>query len=133
MELLKTYRVQLAIGAIILVGIAFSLGYLFSGDRQQSDQRIVDLATSAKRNQELIQEISALIVLPADETPTIATVTDLSKLRNQPFFANAKTGDRVFIYTKAKKAILYDPIQKKIIEVAPLNVGTVDSENPLGQ
>ncbi len=133
MELLKTYRVQLIIGAIVLVGIAFGLGYLLSGGNRGGDERRVDLATNAKRNQELIREISALIVLPADETPTIATVTDLSKLRNQPFFTNAKTGDRVFIYTKAKKAILYDPIQKKIVEVAPLNIGNVDPENPLGQ
>ena len=70
-----------------------------------------------------IELIGELIVLPVDEQPTIATVTDPERLKEQPFFANAKRGDKVLIYTNARKAILYDPIAHKIVEVAPLNIG----------
>jgi hypothetical protein len=67
--------------------------------------------------------VGLLIVLPKNETPTIATVSDPSVLKNQAFFVDAKKGDKVLIYTNAKKAILYDPVIKKIINVAPVNTG----------
>jgi hypothetical protein len=61
------------------------------------------------------------MVLPADETPTIATVSDPEKLKDQPFFANAKKGDKVLIFSNSAKAILYSPTEDKIVEVAPIN------------
>ena len=72
----------------------------------------------------LIEEVGRLIDLPADETPTIATVADPEQLKSQPFFAKAKQGDRVLIYPKAGKAFLYDPVAKKVIEVGPITSGT---------
>lgn len=51
-----------------------------------------------------------------DETPTIATVSDITKLQGQPFFAKAQNGDKVYVYSNAKKAILYRPSENKIIE-----------------
>jgi len=72
-----------------------------------------------------VEAVGKLIVLPVNETPTIATVANLDQIKNQPFFANAKVGDKVLIYAKAKKAILYDPSLNKIIELAPLDVGTM--------
>lgn len=71
----------------------------------------------------VVADVGRLIVLPEGETPTLATVTDPEKLKEQPFFANAKVGDKVLIYPNAKKVILYDPQQHKIVEVAPLNLG----------
>jgi len=71
----------------------------------------------------LLAQISQIIVLPEGEEPTVATVNDPEKLKDQPFFAKAKKGDKVLIYTNAKKAILYDPLNKKIVEVAPINIG----------
>lgn len=68
----------------------------------------------------LLADVSKLIVLPADEIPVIATVNDPVKLTNQKFFTNAKRGDKVLIYPHSRKAILYSPSNKKIIEVAPL-------------
>jgi hypothetical protein len=83
-------------------------------------------ATSQNTTEEtadLVREVSKLILLPTDETPTIATVADPDALKNQEFFVNAKIGDKVLIYTNARKAILYDPTAKKIINVAPINIG----------
>lgn len=70
----------------------------------------------------LIAQIGQLIVLPSED-PTVATVSNVEVLRNQPFFANAKNGDRVLIYANARKAILFDPVNNKIVEVAPVNIG----------
>lgn len=78
----------------------------------------------------LLTEVKKLIVLP-DEQPTVATVSDVDKLRDQPFFASAQNGDKVLIFTNAKKAILYRPSAHLIIDVAPVNIG--QSATPSGQ
>ncbi len=81
--------------------------------------------------QMLADEVGKLIILPTNEVPTIATVSDPSALKNQAFFADAKKGDKVLIYTNAKKAILYDPIVKKIVNVAPVNTGDIQKSNQI--
>ncbi len=70
---------------------------------------------------ELLSRVGRLAALP-DERPTIATVTDANVLRSRPFFANAKTGDKVLIFPIAQKAILYDPTADKIVEAGPFTV-----------
>ena len=70
----------------------------------------------------LVSEVGSLIALPSDEKPTVATITDIEKLKDQPFFKNAKNGDKVLIYTNARKAILYRPSEKRIIEVGAVNI-----------
>ncbi len=71
----------------------------------------------------IVAEVEKLILLPKGEIPTVATVSDLEPLKSQPFFANAKKGDKLLLYTNAKKAILYSPTEKKIVEVAPITLG----------
>lgn len=71
----------------------------------------------------LLQRVGKLIVLPEGEEPTVATVNDPERLKVQPFFAKAKQGDKVLIYTNTKKAILYDPVGNIIVEVAPVSFG----------
>ncbi len=71
----------------------------------------------------LVARVSKLVALPQNEVPTVATVSEPELLKNQPFFANAKKGDKVLIYTKSQKAILYDPAENKIIEIASINLG----------
>src|SRR5690242_3238139 len=99
--------------ALLLVAVVL-LGYLYfelqglKRDPEQLAQNEVD---------DLLARVRELIVLPDDETPTIATVSDPELLKDQPFFAHAKTGDRVLLYAKAKKAILYDPEAHVIVEV----------------
>lgn len=81
----------------------------------------------------LAQKVGRLIILPDDEVPTVATVSDPDKLKDQSFFASAKAGDKVLIYTNAKIAVLYDPTLDKIVTVAPINTGTAQSAPPASQ
>ena len=70
----------------------------------------------------LVAQVGKLIALPTDEKPTVATVTDASKVKDQPFFAQAQNNDKVLIYQKAQKAILYRPSENRIIEVGAVNI-----------
>ena len=75
-----------------------------------------------------------LLALPSDEKPTVATITDVEKLKEQVFFKNAMNNDKVLIYTKAKKAILYRPSENKIVEVGAVNINQqprLDNNTPV--
>jgi hypothetical protein len=58
--------------------------------------------------------------LPSGETPTLATVTDVSKLKGQAIFSNAQNGDKVLVYVKAQKIIVFRPSADKLVDVEPL-------------
>lgn len=79
----------------------------------------------------LAKRVGELMFLPVDELPTIATVSDPEALKNQSFFVDAKKGDKVLIYSNARKAILYDPIANKIITIAPVNLSSQENKNDL--
>jgi hypothetical protein len=117
--------------ALVIAALIIAAGALFMYFRAQQQLNTVkkDLenvqtdpaAKTREANKQLIEQVGKLIVLPQGEEPTIATVSDLSKLQGQPFFAKAQVGDKVLIYQVAKKAILFRPSENKIIELAPLN------------
>ncbi len=106
------------VAGLLATGILATYFYTRSVDLRNNPQKITQEENSA-----LIASIGKLILLPSGEQPTIATVTDPERLKEQAFFANAKKGDKVLIYTNARKAILYNPTSNKIIDIAPLNIG----------
>ncbi len=105
---------------LLVVILAGTSGYLWK-KMQAATSSPEQIAQAEAKT--LATKVGMLMVLPTDETPTIATVADPEALKNQAFFANAKVGDKVLIYTNAKKAILFDPVLNKILNVAPLNIG----------
>ena len=68
----------------------------------------------------IINQVGKLMLLPIDETPTVATIADKNKLADQPFFTQAENGDSILIYLKAQRAILYRPSINKIIDISPI-------------
>lgn len=76
--------------------------------------------------EEAVAAVAKLIDLPQDEQPTVATVTDPALLKDQPFFARAKNGDIVLLYTNAKKAYLYDPVANRLKEVSPISTSPTE-------
>ena len=114
----RVYKVVVTLVAVVAIILA---GYFYNQVRllKQNPQ----LAAQQEANA-LVAKVSNLIVLPTGETPTIATVSDPSALKDQPFFISALKGDKVLIYAQAKKAILYSVSLNKILNVAPLNIGS---------
>lgn len=68
----------------------------------------------------LVSRVSEVAELPTGETPQVATVSNIQELSGQPFFKNAKNGDKLLIYNTAGKAYLYRPDTHKIIEIGPV-------------
>lgn len=100
---------------VILIGIG---GYvLWQNNFFQQDPAI----TYAKQVQTMTANVSKYTTLPQDEDPVTATVTDKNVLPHEAFFANAQDGDKILMYKKNKKAILYRPSTKEVIAVAKLD------------
>lgn len=105
----------------ILVAVV-AAGGVFVLAKQKPEVLGLSSASSEEREvEQLVGLVGKLIDLPPDEAPTIATVTDEQKAREQKFFQKTKNGDKVLVYSKAGKAILYRPSDNKIIEVGQLN------------
>jgi hypothetical protein len=111
----KSIPIWFVLPILLLLAV---VGYLFWQNQQlKQGQTTADVGA-------VVEKVGKLIELPQGETPTVANVTDVQKLRNQPFFARAQNGDQVLIYSKAGKAILYRPFTNKVIEIAPISSET---------
>ena len=113
--------------AIVFLFLVFLVGYFLITYR--SDQANPDAALQ-KETKVLTDRIGKFMELPVDEQPTLATVTDQEKLKGQDFFMHAQNGDKLLVYPKARKAILYRPSTKKVIEVSNLISGEDNQGQP---
>src|SRR5581483_887674 len=104
---------------VILIAVLLAVVYFFIKYEQVKSQLATN--SSPAETNEIIQQVGKLIELP-NEQPQLATVTDIAKLKGQLFFAHAKDGDKVLIYPNANEAILYDPNENKIVNVASIDI-----------
>jgi cytoskeletal protein RodZ len=127
----RLYIALIVLAALFVVAaIAGGLAYK---NLKDENNRLSNPQESAKAETERIKsQVAALIDVPKDEEPTIANVSDANKAKEQSpeFFAKAENGDRLLMYPKAKKAILYRPSSNKIVEVSTLNVNENGSATP---
>lgn len=127
------FRAGLPIGLVVLAVLLIAGGVIFG---IKTNPEILGLSKGNAQVQAevdtLIAEVGKLIELPADERPTVATVTDVEKLKAQPFFQKAQNGDRILVFTNARRAILYRPTEKRIVDVGAVNIQQQPSGQPAG-
>jgi uncharacterized protein YoxC len=120
MESKKTGKLNIII-SVVLVVIALALAALtFYFFRQYQNIKKNPNQVAQAEIDAVVANVSKIIDLPKDETPTLATVQDKDKLKDQPFFAQAQNGDKILIYTKSKKAIIYRPKDNILVNVGPI-------------
>ncbi|MBX4198814.1 hypothetical protein KW800_00870 [Candidatus Parcubacteria bacterium] len=110
-------RVTLAL-TLLVVLLLVSMFFML---KQLEIYRAPALSAEDKVRQ-IVEKVSYAAVLPSSEVPTVATVSDPSKLVNQPFFINSKAGDQVLIYPIAKRAVLWRPSENKVVEISALTM-----------
>lgn len=117
---------------VIILAIVVIPSYYFYSQYQKTQALLQKPNTSSDlQTKTLLDQVGKLIELPQNEQPTVATVSDITKLSNQPFFVNAKNGDKVLIYAQEKEAILYRPSLNKIINVSQVNIGGTSPSSSL--
>ncbi len=127
----KTKTIPILIVIVLLTIALIPAFYFYSAyTKTQKLLQVQGTTTSAKKDvDDLIAKVDRLIQLPKGEKPTVATIANKKKLVDQPFFEKAENGDKLLIYSKAKEAILYRPSIDKIINVGPVNPGSVQSQS----
>lgn len=126
-----TWR-QVLVRLVIIALVALSGFMVYKYVHSQNDvKRLSNPQESAREEvRQLTAKVGRLVEIPPNETPTIATVDDVAKLKDQAFYAKAQNGDKVLIFNQAKRAFLYRPSTDKVIELAPINIGNNASAQP---
>ena len=73
-------------------------------------------ADAAQADQQLIEHVAQMVIVPTEQ-PSVATVLDKSKLTNKELAERAENDDKLILYAKSKKVILYRPSQQKIVDI----------------
>jgi hypothetical protein len=112
---------MLLIGLVVAVigALGFTTFYFYRQYKTASNPE----AAMQKEIQALEKTLGQFMDLPTDEVPQLATVTDSGKLKDRSFFVRAQNGDKVLLYSKSMKVILYRPSTGKIIEASTVSGG----------
>lgn len=108
--------------ALIILALLVFFAYEYAHTKNQLEKLSNPKTATASATQQLVDSVGRLVNLPTGETPTIATVNDAAKLKSQAFFADAKDGDKVLIYSKSGRAVLYRPSTNRVIEYSTVNL-----------
>jgi hypothetical protein len=122
--------IKKSIALLFLLAFAGSVAWGFWSYKMYQDAKNqINQLTSLDGQQELAQQeidkvldrVRIHMLLPDDEEPVMATVVDAQSLaQEQDFYKDASNGDRVIVYQKAQKAILYNPDKDIIVNVGPI-------------
>ncbi len=117
--------------SMIIVFALIVLVVVLDMRRRDAEKKLMELTMQVggsgneAQNQEVakqvIDKVRKLYVIPAGIEPTVATIVDVNQLRTRNAFYNkAKNGDHLIVTND--RAILYDPIADKIIDVVPVQI-----------
>ena len=124
-SILKKLLVIVVFIVLIVALVTVSLAYT-----KEKNKKITSADIQALQQQEVgmvLDKIAKHMRLPEGVQPTVATITNVDSLRKEmPFFDNAQNGFKVVVYTD--KAILFDPINDIIVDVAPVMQKGADEE-----
>lgn len=121
-------KTLLSILIVVVIAALAGAGFLYvqyqntAKELKKVKSQVSTQAGAAVRQDEAkkyVTELGKIVRLP-DETPSIASITDASKLKDQAFFKDAKNGDVLLVFSKSGKVILYDPANKKIVDMTTL-------------
>ncbi len=116
---------------LMVVLFLMTIGYFgyeyYKTQKELSAFQEDETVRAIKEKNDIIKKVGKLAFLPQDEEPTMAEVTKAVKVRSQKFFSQAEDGDRVLIYPKSQRAVLYRPSINKVIELAPISLSEMEN------
>ena len=69
----------------------------------------------------IVAKVEKLVLLPKNDLPQVLTITDAdAAVKQQPSLDGVVTGDRILVYEKVSKAIVYSPSRNIIVNILPI-------------
>jgi hypothetical protein len=133
---MKKNKFILPVVVVALIAIAGFQTVRAQDSKKKYDQVIANPSdyikdATKKETEALVATVSKTVNLPKDETPSLATVEDTEKLKDQPFFKDAKKGDKVLIYAAARQAFIYRTEEGKLINSGPIAITQTQGKIPV--
>lgn len=119
------------LGFVCIVGLIATIVFL-DVRRREAEKKLAQLSVKYEQqngnqaqNQEaarqIVTKVRRLFAIPSDYDPTVATIVDVEQLRSRnEFYNKAKNGDHLIV--TSDRAILYDPVADKIVDVVPVQI-----------
>ncbi len=117
---------------ILLVAVgALSYAYYIKDSELKALQNPeIKAAMEQKEIDKIVAKVSKLMILPEEEIPQVLTINDAeSAIKQQPAFAGSINGDKVLIYQKSAKAVIYSPTRNIIVNVLPVTLENNNQAN----
>ena len=117
--------VWVAVIAVALVLVVWGAVKFFSDDGltaggDQTAASSTEGQLSEKEIKSLLTAASSLILLPEEE-PTIVTITNAKEAAaQQTFYQGSVDGDKLIVFPKAQKALIYSPSREILVNVGPV-------------
>lgn len=133
---LRKPKLTTVVVLLVLLGLAAGSAYLYM-KYDETQQKVEQLSTvqgqeelNKTQTEQLLGEMRQMILLPTDEDPAVATIIDINQLNSNEFYKDAQNGDRVIVYSNAKKAYIYRPESKIIVNVGSFSVEASQQQQP---
>lgn len=120
--------IYIALAVLGLIILIIASVFLFVKKQQNpvdilGNQSQDTLFGQAGSNKEVIlQSLAKVYSVPPFEIPQMEelTILNIGQTKNNPFFAGAQVSDWFIVYGKSGKAILFRPIENKVINSGPI-------------
>ena len=99
MQLSKVTIAALSISTLVIIGAISVVGYVYLGKTPDSS----NTQNSSQDEDPSIKILKKYLDFP-EENPTLTTITDPEKLKDEAFFKNALKGDQLFFFPKSSKS-----------------------------
>lgn len=121
------WRIIAAIAAALIVLGLIGWGVYSYMELQKVQNPEYAEQQAQQETQGLLDKVGKHMELPDGEA-VVATVSDVAKLSDQPFFEKAENGDKVLIFSDSSVAIIYRESTDKIVNSGPIAITSSDEE-----
>lgn len=107
---------------IILIVLALLIGSVLLYVKNKTPYPEKAQKMQMMENKKTLESVQKLMIIP-NEDPIIATINEAETLiKEQAFYANSQNGDKLIIFPKAKKAVIYSPKDNKVVNSGPFSI-----------
>jgi hypothetical protein len=114
---------------VLVLVVIGSIIYFSKKTDTKSDTSIAPSSDPQKQLEDTLALVGKLTVLPQNDLPVLAIVSDPLQLQADAFFVDSQIGDRVLIYPRIGKAFLYRSSTNQIINITSFIPNSPESSN----
>jgi hypothetical protein len=121
-------KMLVALLVVLLVVACAAITYLIMSRGSNNDDY-----TQEQVALEIKQKVSRLWLDLPEETPVVTTIENADEVKNQEFFRSVQNGDKLLVFIKEARVIIYRPSEDKIVNAGPVvndNAGAATETQP---